>query len=324
MEEYVYKTLGLSFKKKIFEKNLVKNMPEYLKGAFCLSFVEIEGQEFVLLSPSTELDMSTSRLIKFANQISKHINKPTLIQFKSMDNIRRRTLISHRENFVVVNKQIYIPSLRMYLNEGGTIQQHAGKENLSPSTQLLLLYHLQKNSLEGLPFKDIAKALNYSKKTISLVVAELQKFSICNVEKANEKSKILQFHKQRRELWNSVYPLLSSPILKIYYIDKNYLPSDIPLFTSYDTALAHYTFIADSSLTSFAVDKTKYSEYQKELQEFLHSEEGNVRLEVWKYNPTLLADKQCVDRLSLALCYKDDDDERVRKEIVEMTDKIIW
>jgi len=117
---------------------------------------------------------------------------------------------------------------------------------------------------------------------------------------------------------------MTSPVLKVQYIEKKHLPADLPLYASYDTALANYTFIANFSSSSFAIDKNEVSKYQEELQAFLHPEEGDIRLEIWKYNPALLAEKQFVDRLSLSLCYNDTDDERVRKEITEMIDKMIW
>lgn len=324
VEEYVEKTIGLRFRHKGIANELVKALPQYLKGTFDFSLVEIEGQEFLLLTLSAEVDLPTSQVIKFANQISKQTGMLTLIQFKSMDNIRRRTLINNRANFIVPDKQIYIPALRMYLNESGSIQNLAIKENLSPSAQFLLLFHLQKTSLEGLPFKDVAELLNYSKKTISVVVMELQRLSICEVEQTNERNKVLRFHKKGRELWDSVLTLMTSPVQKVWYIEKKYLPQKMPLYASYDTALAHYTFMAETSLASFAIDKKNFSEYQEELQESLHPEEGNVRLEVWKYNPALLADGKFTDKLSLALCYMDSDDERVNKEINEMIDKMVW
>ena len=324
MEKYICKTIGLNFQMKGLTNGLVKDLPQYLKGAFDFSLVEIDGEDFLLLIPSAEVDLSTSRIVKFANQINRQTGKPTLIQFRAVDNIRRRTLISHRENFVVPDKQIYIPSLRMYLNEGGSIQHLVGKETFSPSTQLLLLYHLQKKSLERLPFKEVAETLNYSKKTISVVVAELQRLSVCEVEQVNERSKILHFNKRGRELWDSVSSFMSSPVLKVRYIEKTHLPANLPLYASYDTALAHYTFMANSSLSSFAIDKNTVSEHKEELQSFLHPGEGDIRLEIWKYNPALLADKRFVDRLSLALCYHDTDDERVKKEITGMIDKTIW
>lgn len=324
IEEYVEKTIGLRFRHKGDANELVKALPQYLKGAFDFSLIEIEKQELLLLVLSAEVDLSTSQIIKFANQISKQTGRLTLIQFKSMDNIRRRTLINNRANFIVPDKQIYIPALWMYLNESGSIQNLAVKENLSPSAQLLLLFHLQKTSLEGLPFKDVAELLNYSKKTISVVVMELQKLSICEVEQTNERNKILRFNKKGRKLWDSVLKLMTSPVLKVWYIEKEDLPPKMPLYVSYNTALAHNTFMADTSLLSFAIDKKTFSKHQGVLQEFLHPEEGTVRLEVWKYNPASLANGKYIDKLSLALCYKDSDDERINKEINEMIDKIVW
>jgi DNA-binding MarR family transcriptional regulator len=322
--EYISDTIGLTFRENGPAKELVKGLPQYLKGTFRFSFVEIEGQEFLLILPLTETDSSTFQIIKFAGQIRKQTGKPTLIHFKSMDSIRRRTLISNRENFVVPGKQIYLPALCMYLNESGSIRQFTNKETLSPAAQFLLLFHLQKISLDGVPFKNVAEMLSYSKKTVSVVVAELQKLSVCEVEQVNERNKVMRFVRKGRELWDSVSSRMISPVQKVWYVPKNVIPENLPLCASYDTALAHYTFMAVPRQSSFAVERKSFSGCQDKLQPFLHPEDGDVRLEVWRYNPVLLADGTFIDRLSLILCYKDTDDERVRKEITKMIDKIEW
>ena len=186
LEEYVSKTIGIAFRHKKLSDNLTKVLPQYLKGTFRFSYVEIEEQDFLLLILPDEIDLPVSQIIKFAVQIRRQTGKQTLIQFWSMDSLRRRTLISNKENFVVLNKQIYLPSLRIYLNEGNSLLQLSKKEKLSPSNA---------------------------------------------------------------------------------------------------------TFII---------------------------------LEIWKYNPAILADGKFIDKLSLALCYKDMGDERVHKEINKMIDNIVW
>jgi len=324
LKDYLKKSIGLTFKEKESGRDLLSRLPLYLKSSFSFSLAEIDEHDFLVLKPSDEIDLSTSRIVKFANQISKLTGKPTLILFLSLDSLRRRTLINNRMNFVVPNKQIYIPSLRMNLNESGSIMQFAKKEILTPSAQLLLLYFFQKTSLAGMPFKDIAKVLNYSQKTISLVVSELQKLSICEVELIDGRNKSLCFNKNGRELWDFVMPLMTSPVRQVWYIDKKNLPDYLPVYASYDTALAHYTFMASSSQMFYAIDKNVFSDHQKKLQPFLHPEEGDVCLEVWKYNPALLADGQFIDKLSMMLCYKDIDDERVRAELKKMENNITW
>jgi hypothetical protein len=247
-----------------------------------------------------------------------------LVQFKSLDTTKRRVLINNRVNFVVVDKQIYLPALRTYLNEGNSVQDVAAKAALSPAAQSLLLYHLQVKSFEGVPFKDMAEALGYSKKTITLVAAELQASSICDIIDSGSRHKALSFPLKGRELWDGVSPAMSTPIHKVWYIERDALPDDLPLRSSYDTALAHYTFMADSRRPAYAIDKRVFAEHQDSLLPFLHPEEGDVRLEVWKYDPALLSEGQFVDKLSLSLCYKETDDERVRSEITRMIDKIKW
>ena len=324
IEEYLNKTIGLACVAKGGASDFTRNLPLYLRTSFKFSILEIDGQDFLLLEPVDETIMQVSRVVKFARQIRNGTGLPTLVSFSMLDSVRRRTLIANRENFIVPDKQIYIPFLRMYLNESAAVRPVADRTALSPSAQLLLLYHLQKQSLEGRPFKDVAEALGYSKKTIFVVVAELRRLSLCEAEQADERSKVMRFNKNGRELWDDVLPLTISPVLKVWRIDEKRLPSGLPLFASYDTALAHYTFIAQSSLASFAVDKKAFLERPEEMRSFLHPEEGDIRLEVWKYDPATLADGRFVDKLSMSLCYKDSCDERVEGELERMINQMPW
>jgi DNA-binding MarR family transcriptional regulator len=324
IEEYLNRIIGLACVAKSGANDLTKHLPVYLRDAFKFSLMEIDGQDFLLLEPADEALVQVSQVVKFSKQIQNRTGLPTLVRFATLNSSRRRTLITNRENFIVPDKQIYIPFMRIYLNENaGSVRPAADKTTLSPSAQLLLLYHLQKQSIEGMPFKNVAEVLGYSRKTISVVVTELRRFDLCETESADERAKVMRFKRNGRELWNGILPLTASPILKVWRIDAKRLPSDLPLRASSDTALAHYTFIADSSYRSFAVDKKAFLERIEELQPFLHQEEGDSILEVWKYDPAILADGQFVDKLSLSLCYMDLDDERVKKEIIEMTNSIL-
>jgi hypothetical protein len=322
IEEYLNRTVGLACTAKGDADDLTEHLPVYLREAFKFSLIAIDGQDFLLLDPADRTLLQISRVIKFSKQIRDRTGLPTLVRFTFLDRSQRRTLIINRENFIVPDRQIYIPFMRICLNENAGVRSAADKRILSPSAQFLLLYHLQKQPIEGLPFKNVAEVLNYSSKTVSIVVAELRRFALCETESAYERTKVIRFNKNGRELWNDILPLTSSPILKVWRIDATRLPSALPLRTSSDTALAHYTVIASSSLRSFAVDKKAFLKRIEDLRPFLHPYEGDSVLEVWKYDPAILADGQFVDRLSLSLCYGDVDDERMKKEIIEMTDRM--
>jgi hypothetical protein len=52
---------------------MVKGLPQYLKEAFLFSLVKIEGQDFLLMSPSTEIDLPAYQIVRFADQIRRQI-----------------------------------------------------------------------------------------------------------------------------------------------------------------------------------------------------------------------------------------------------------
>jgi DNA-binding Lrp family transcriptional regulator len=186
----------------------------------------------------------------------------------------------------------------------------------------LILYHLQKETLEGIPFGSISDRLGYSLKTVSLIATELKDLDICQHIQLDSKTKSLEFKsKDKRQLWNNVLPYLSSPIHKVVYT----YPEDvenIERYSCYDNALAHYTDIIDSSQRCYAVDKRSISVNSIGIKSDLNFI-GAVRLELWKYNPSILAEDGIIDPLSMYLCYKDDDNERVLGEINKLVDKIL-
>jgi len=240
-----------------------------------------------------------------------------------IDTNLRRTLISGKVDFVVIGKQIYLPSMCMYLNERGLSLNVAGKMILSPAAQILLLYHLQVCSLERRTLKDVALLLNYSAKTVSVVTAELVKANICTLE-VQGRNKLLNFVQLGKDLWKTVEPLLESPIVQIYYIDE--LPDELENIVriSYDSALAHYTFLAESKQRTVAIAKRNPLVRGLLDNGNLHPTEGEIRVELWKYDPVLLSDSSFVDKLSLALCYKNNDDERINKELAGLIDGVKW
>jgi hypothetical protein len=84
---------------------------------------------------------------------------------------------------------------------------------------------------------------------------------------------------------------------------------------TYDKALAEYTFMADFAGEAFAVHKNDDAIKKLKNNGTFNAVEGKYRIELWKYNPALLAKGNMVDALSLALCYKESDDERVIGEL---------
>lgn len=318
---YLGKIIGLKCEMQQSAAPYLKSLPVYLKNSFSFTLLEIEGVDYLGIEPLG--DTKGSVLISSTKRLKELTRISTLVILPQIDTNLRRTLISNKIDFVVPEKQIYLPSLCMYLNERGLGISTANKDLLSPSSQALLLYHLQVQSLEKLTLKEIAPLLDYSAKTISVITSELIKTAICELE-SQGRSKLLHFAQSGKKLWETVAPLLESPIASIYYINE--LPNELKEVAkmSFDSALSQYTFLADTKQQAVAISKrNSLISHLLDIGE-LHPTEGSIRVELWKYNPALLSDSPFVDKLSLALCYKGNDDERVNKELNQLIDNMEW
>ena len=87
-----------------------------------------------------------------------------------------------------------------------------------------------------------------------------------------------------------------------------------------ETAMGHYTMLAEPATPVIAVDKAT----AKENAALMNKEYGNLMVEVWKYSPTLLSEDGYADRLSLYLCMKDSEDERIQMECDTLIEGMKW
>ena len=294
-------------------------LPYYLKAGNWFVECVIDSMKSILVIPDELPDGTT--LAKKVSEISMMTGHQGILLLENIDIVRRRVLIVNRTSFIVPGKQVYLPYNGVLLTERGMASMtETGKQTFSPAAQVLLLWHLQRESLEGRIISEIAKLFPYSVKTVSGVAKELEQAGICEIEGDNS-GKFLHFiHKG--EIWGKAYPKLASPIQEVmYYNEIDLIPATLRYIT-YDKALTEYTFMADSSGEAFAVYKNDDVIKKLKNNGVLNAVEGMYRVELWKYNPALLAKDCMVDALSLALCYKDTDDERVIGELNDLVNKI--
>ena len=109
--------------------------------------------------------------------------------------------------------------------------------------------------------------------------------------------------------------MLQNPIERIVRTDE---VLDAPICG--EEALAELTMLAEPQEYYRAISKQQ----AKQLKKNLHNEFGDNRVEVWRYDPMLLAEDGRVDALSLYLSLRDTEDERVHKEINQLIKDRQW
>ena len=206
-----------------------------------------------------------------------------LIELPVMDAVFRRLLVSRKVNFVVPGHQFYFPELLISFTENNYTKKSMAK-TLTVSAQVLLLYHLQKKSLAGIPFKEIAELIGYSAKTVTLAVIELCNLGIARVESVGH-NKVLQFYKRGAELYNQVDKMLQSPVISSGYTD-------------YDVTKLGLTNVCGTLIYRNDTDSNEYWDYGMTSQKATPRE---YPVSVWRYDPALMATDGKADALSILL-----------------------
>ena len=272
---------------------------------------EFNGQVMLLLVAKGEVDYTNVQRRKISERIESVKHIPAVFYFDNLLTYKRDRLVEQGVYFVVADKFAFVPTL--IINRRATKSEI--KELFYPSTQYILLYHLQIESLNGLSLKELEGKVPYKYKTIAKSIKQLEALGLIRLE--GSRNKKLVFEMSRKELWNNVSTNLIDPIKSIEYTSNVFPEGDVGGIS----ALSHYSMLAPEDVPTRVLTAEWVREHKSSIPE-LHSFEDIQRIEIWKYPP--LGASGYVDKLSLYLTLKADNDPRVEKEIEIMMNEIKW
>lgn len=306
ISEYLSHSFGWDVK--FGELGILKNKISFgLLRSADYSIFELKDIKAVAIKLQPEDDF---RFVKnLAKTVRKMVGMETLLVFENIDSYQRRSLIENRINFIVPDRQVYLPSVGIMLNERGLGMQQHDDEKLSPVATAVIISFLEQFIPEGISISDIAQRLGYSIKTLSLAISELERHGIVSTYKEGRAKKVL-FPKGRKSIWEQAYPLMINPVEKILYTDNVKLAANIGVKAS-DTALSEISMLAGPQQDVYAV----YARDPRLNELDLNPNDGTLAIEIWKINPILTAKNGIADPFSLALTYKEEDDPRVNNEL---------
>ncbi len=317
LELYLKKTLAINVSIEPVEKQKLKVLPIAIAGLYEFATLNLYNHNLLLVI--SKEDYTVDRLKKHFELLGQSFEMKCVAIFDAIPSFIRTRLIEKGIPFIVVGKQLYMPNLLIDLKDFGNTEEIM-PSNMQPSAQLLLLYHLQIESLEGLNFSMIADKLQYNGMTITRAAYYLHHIGICSVSGTKDKS--LNFNYNKKELWEKAEPLMASPIKQIKYFN-GYLPKD-NLFESDISALAFYSNLNPDIVDYYAVRPGYFQHIGGANLIPSGKLEGNICIEEWKYNPYLLTKSKCVDPLSLFLCLRNDTNERIQMALEQMMNNITW
>lgn len=256
-----------------------------------------------------------------ANRVSDLMGCPIVFILESSPSYERQRLIDKDVFFVMGDKFVNLPML--VANE--RMRKSRPAKKLTPTAQYILLYHLQVESLEGMSARDMSSKLPYSYESITLGLTCLSDLELCQKVSDGSKSKIVRFSLKGKELWDKAKDFMIDPVEKRVYCDS--LVTEQKFAQCNINALAHYTWLNPDHSQMFMMSK-------KELQNLIADKalrninefDGNIMIEIWKYPAVSLlgSDNELIDKLSLAISLREDDDPRVEGEVERLINEIEW
>lgn len=290
--------------------DITKNLWLRLLAEFELYQFEMNGQQLLLLVAKETADYSPSQRSNIAQRIEDATHIPAVFYFDNMATYERDRLVDKGVYFVVSDKFAFVPSLLA----NRRLSKKKMPTQLLPSTQYLVMFHLQRQSLSGMTIKELAEITPYKYATLAKSVQQLVALNLAEVSAEDGRTKRLQFTANGRELLDKAMPFLVNPIKQSGYIDT---PLSKGIIGGIDT-LSHYSMLVGENVPTRVFTADEIKELRLTLERF----EDVQRVEVWKYPP--IAADGFVDRLSLYLTLRDDNDPRVEKELETMINEMPW
>lgn len=309
---YIESVLGIKVSYQLWSHT--DKLPYYLLDRYEFQQATLESVKTLFLYPKGELDQLAS-VRKQITAIQKIEPIPVVIILKNISKSRLQYMVSAHIPFIIPDKQIYLPFMGIAL-QNKFYAEIVQTERLQPSSQVLFFYYLYQNK-QNLFMSDISKRLGFSGMTITRAVRQLEQTSFFTTEKKGVQ-KILTGKYMGRELYDKMYPYLLSPIQKVIYVNKQVSLPSMPIAGT--TALSQMSMINSSDSPCYAISGKKCSFTGTDV---LIDAFAQVRVELWKYDPDILAENGVVDPLSLAMTQKDESDERI-EEAVEVLLNKVW
>ena len=283
--------------------------------------------EMTILSTTCILLLVDNEKLKL-EYIQKHIKwveritlKKAVLYYREISNYLRKQLTNNRIPFVIENGQMFLPFLGLHFSRLSHTVEKA-KVFFNASTQLVYLHYLYHEN-ENIGTNELAKKLNISAMSASRALNELYRIGLVKFQIAGKTNRSKKYKRiPDPEYFTLGKDFLLSPIEKTVYLKK------CLIFTllSGTEALAEQTMLNPPNHQIRAIGKIEFktipdtfiADYEEAMVENL------TQLEIWKYNPKLLTNSDCVDKASLYASLRDEKDERVQIALEELLKGEKW
>lgn len=319
MKKELEKLLGMDVK----VKDLVRTdqAPVYL-ASYRLSELLICGCGFVLAEIPQEVALDIRILKRDLRRLNNIFNKKIAFSIPSLNSKQRAKLIENMIPFVSLPNQIYLPFLGLMLTEKRTEVQTSPVEAFTPSSQILYLLFAYLRRADMISKTEAARRLGITKTSITRAASVLKAAGLISEEQRGTED-LMRKAFAGKEYVDKGLVYLIDPVRDVFYVKDGISVSAMP--DSGESALSQVSMLNPPLISSKACRmKTDEIRTINPIDPLLSTNNDYFRLEIWRYDPKLFAQKGIVDPISLYCSLKDIDDERIENELERMLEEYPW
>lgn len=331
LHEYLAKVCGKTVLLQA-KKGFAFPLPAYLAKGYSFAKGKVFGQRMVFALAAQEQDQQQQQAPSFKRLqadyqalTSAGEDSMLVLAFEYLPSYLRSHLVEARIPFVVIDRQVFLPQYWVDLREREEAASDPPPESLTWSTQVVLLRHLLRHDVEALSLSALAKELGYSAMAMTFAHRQLEAAELATTRRQGH-SKYLTFAHEGRSLWKAALPRLRKPWRQEVPLQQAPFPKSFQVWTSGLSALAHRSDLsfAGPKVRAIHGDDWRKIEQTNQLAVAEHLEFAQIQLEIWEYDPGLLAEGSNVDPLSLYLCFQEDPNERVQVALEDLLEGVAW
>ncbi len=319
LQKYIYDCTGIQINCKSKKPS---SLPYFILNEYNFYKARIHNKDMILLVPKSGGEIPPLTIKRHIKIVQQKLKQDAVFVCSFITSYNRKRLIENKLPFIVPNNQMYLPDLMIDLREH-FLSTRSKKDYFSPSTQAVFLYILHHFREHPFTPTDLAKKLDYSNMTMTRSFDELESANLGQIN-FEGRERWLLVQNNRLQFWETALNYLKTPVKKKLWVRS--VPEELKKFKAGLTALSRYSMINPTKYTTFATTKKDwencYSNNNIKVVKF--EEEAKSELQIWKYPPELFANGDTVDKFSLYLSLKDNDDERIQIALKEMMESIKW
>jgi len=320
-KRYLKETLNIDAHPKQWSET--GKLPIFLRNMYVFFEMRILEVPCLVMAVKDKAEQTPATIQKHMLQVRKKWQDEVVYLQQKVTAYNRKRLIQHKIPFVVPLNQMYLPFLGIDLREHFKKNIRETEASFSPSTQVVVLYYLYYKGQLHLTPKTLANALGYTTMTMTRALDELNGVGLGTIAMEG-RERVLRFDRDKKKVWETALDRLRSPVKKRLWVKY---PSNEPLGMKAGlSALAHFSNLAEFANPVLALEGKQWKRIKtNDNKMILDIVEPNAsELEIWSYSPDLFAKKGVVDRFSLFLSMREDNDERVQSALVEMMEQVEW